>query len=375
VPKKNHQWRIGVDARLAGLGHAGIGRYIQSLLIRLPSLSSQVEWVFFFSNQDQARAVLGELINLPQVTVKTLAAPHYSWLEQLSLPVVFSQAKLDLLHVPHFNAPVVYRGKLVITIHDLLWHEYRGSGVTTLPAYQYWFKYLAYRLVAGQAIRHAERIFVPAQTIKQVVSEQYRAAGRKIVVTMEGSSFDQVRLPHHASARDAKQLLYVGSLYPHKNLNLVLSALQHLTDYQLLIVSSRNAFQAKTKQQVAELNLGSRVQFKEAVTDLELTELLSQSSALVQPSFSEGFGLTGVEAMSLGVPVLASQIPIFAEIYRDGCIYFDPTSVESFVAAVSQLETSNKSLLATRAKRVAARYSWDKMAEQTLAGYLAVLKS
>src|SRR5258708_33114315 len=175
---------IGIDCRLAGNQHAGIGRYIENLVVRLPNLAPEIYWVYFFHNQAQANEVLP---SVPK-NVKVVLTPfrHYSLSEQLKLPSVFAQEKLNLLHVPHFNAPLFYKGKLLITIHDLLWHEQQGLDVTTLPKWQYYAKYAAYRYVTTQAVKKAAAIFVPAETIKQVVATYYPAAQNKIIVTKEG---------------------------------------------------------------------------------------------------------------------------------------------------------------------------------------------
>src|SRR5690606_36980147 len=131
--------RIGIDCRLGGSRHAGIGRYIENLLLRLPSLDSETTWVYFYHDEGQKQAWLSRLATVTNVEWVKAPVRHYTLSEQVKMPRYFSAANLDLLHVPHFNIPVLYPGRLVITIHDLLWHEYYGTQVTTLPSWQYWF--------------------------------------------------------------------------------------------------------------------------------------------------------------------------------------------------------------------------------------------
>ena len=128
---------IGIDCRLAGLKHAGIGRYVANLVSRLPKLDSQINWVLFFSDSEQAQEVLPNNQDIPLIKIIFAPIKHYSLAEQVQLPTIFNQEKLDLLHVPHFNVPWFYKGKTVITIHDLLWHEYRGLNATTLSPWKY----------------------------------------------------------------------------------------------------------------------------------------------------------------------------------------------------------------------------------------------
>src|SRR5579859_1068350 len=363
---------IGIDCRLAGHRHAGIGRYIENLVVRLPNLATEIQWVYFFHDQQQADEVLGS----EQKNVKVVLAPfrHYFIDEQLQLPTLFAQENLDLLHVPHFNVPLFYKKKFLITIHDLLWHEQQGLDVTTLPKWQYSIKYIAYRYVATQAVKRAVAIFVPAETIKRVITKYYPDTQNKVLVTKEGVD-EHLKTTKRKSDMKPKTFLYVGSLYPHKNLKLVIDALAKLPDYKLLVVGTRNVFQKQTQEYVRKQKREKQVEFLGYVPDEKLRGLYQEVTALVQPSLSEGFGLTGVEAMAAATPVLASNIPIFIEIYQDGALYFDPHSVESFCAAARSLEKTDRNELQKKETAVAQQYSWQKMAEKTLGEYLHQLGS
>ncbi len=99
------------------------------------------------------------------------------------------------------------------------------------------------------------------------------------------------------------------------------------------------------------------------VPDEKLINLYQESTALVQPSVSEGFGLTGIEAMASHTPVLASDIKVFKEIYQDAAIFFDPKKPESFIEAVKKLEISNRKKIIDQGLQVAKQYSFDQMAK------------
>lgn len=359
--------RIGIDARLSGAKHAGIGRYTQNLIRELVQQNKKHTIICFFHDEEQEKEVLGSLQKNKHVKSVIVPIRHYTVAEQQHLPKLFKQHNLDLLHVPHFNVPILYQGKLIITIHDLLWHEYKGSSVTTLSPIKYLLKYLFYRLVTRIAVHKAQKILVPAQTIKDTVIRFYPRVANKIIVTREGAEIakptDRKRLPKLKNT-----LLYVGSLYPHKNLSLILQSLSSLPDYKLLIAGARSVFQDKVKAYVKQKNLESQVTFLGYVSDEQLAELYQQVTALVQPSFSEGFGLTGVEAMSFGTSVLASDIPIFKEIYQDAAYYFSPHSTASFLQAVHALE-QNKDTVNVEGQTLAKTYSWQTMAEQTVTAY------
>ena len=352
--------KIGIDCRLSGITHAGIGRYIENLISRLPKEAPEIEWIFFYRTPDQV---------LPGLNVKWVLAPikHYSLQEQTQLPSIFNQQKLDLLHVPHFNVPIMYPKKLIVTIHDLLWHQQRGAQVTTLKPWQYWGKYVGYKLVASQAVKKATKILVPAQTIKKTLAEYYPNSTDKIMVTHEGVDEKLLKYKDREIKRKEKSLIYVGSLYPHKNVTLVLKALQELPDWKLTIVGSRNVFQDQTKVMAKKLGVEQQVKFAGYLKDQDLAQEIKAATVLVQPSLSEGFGLTGIEAMALGTPVLASNIPVFKEIYRNAAVYFDPKSTTSFVESLTKQKPTSKEM-----EEVVKQYSWDEMTKQTIKAYRSI---
>ncbi len=365
--------RIGIDCRLSGNAHAGIGRYIEELILRLPKLDKEKTWVLFFNSKSQANEFLDKIGNKPNnIEIIIVSARHYSLIEQIKLPILFAKEKIDLLHIPHFNVPIFYHGKLVVTIHDLLWHEFVGLKATTLKPHLYFIKYLAYRFITQVAIFKSTLIFVPAQTIKKVVSKYYSNSKNKILVTTEG--FAQEFSKSQPNQNTKPTLLYVGSLYPHKNVEVVLQALPKLPNYHLKIIGARNIFQDQTKKLVENYSVQKQVTFMGYLSDKNLRTEMAQSFALIQPSFSEGFGLTGIEAMAAGLPVIASNIPIFNEIYEDGAEFFNPKQADDFVVAVKKLEQKNRKLVTAKGQQIAKKYSWDKMAAKTLLAYNSIIK-
>jgi glycosyltransferase involved in cell wall biosynthesis len=206
----------------------------------------------------------------------------------------------------------------------------------------------------------------------------YPFGASKIVVTKEGIAqpYAMQLQRHEVTTKNKRlaQLIYVGSLYPHKNVKVILEALKQLPDYKLLLVGTRTVFQTQTLKQVQLLGVEKQVVFSGYLTDEELIKLYQTSLALIQPSLSEGFGLTGVEAMASGIPVIASRIPIFQEIYQDAAQYFDPMNPASFAQAVHELELADWPKTLQKGAKVAAQYNWQKTAQATWQAYLQVIR-
>lgn len=375
---------IGVDARLCGTKNAGLGRHILNLCLRLPFYAPpEFQFVYFFADKTQWSEVIAHLseLTLPAGTnadtylsrIKICIAPitHYTFAEQKDLPKVFAAENLDILHVPHFNLPLLAKApRIIVTIHDLLWHEKKGPAATTLPAWKYFFKYQGYKLITAHAAKAAQAIITPSQHIRETVSQYYPAASDKIQVVYNGvSNFPTSTCAPFTIKIPNDYLLYVGSLYPHKNVTLILQALAQNRDLRLVIVSARDVFWEKTQAEITKNHLESQVTFLPGVNDCQLRYLYEHAAALVQPSLSEGFGLTGVESMRCGCLVMASDIPIFREIYADHFLPFDPHDVTAFLQLILSLARYRQADFLQAAYDFSLRYNWDQMTLQTLEIY------
>lgn len=359
--------RILIDARLYGLENAGLGRYIGNLILELSKIDSENEYVVFL------RKKYFDILNLPKNWKKVLTEfRHYSFKEQTILSGLIEKEDPDLVHFPHFNVPVFYPGKYVVTIHDILMHTNSGFEATTLPAPVYFVKRLGYRLVFDSAVKKSSAIIVPSQSVKDELVNGYKKVMDKIYVTYEG--LDDNILFTHGSKISEKYFVYTGNAYPHKNLRRLIQAIVLLNTNRdekisLVIASARNVFTNRVEKMIAELKAAGLVKLLGFVPDDELGSLFKNSLGFVFPSFSEGFGLPGLEAMSAGTLLLASDIPVFKEIYGEHAIYFNPldfSSIEKVMKDVLEIEPNKRKKTIEAGQKFAKRYSWAKMARQTL---------
>lgn len=110
---------------------------------------------------------------------------HYTFTEQIMLPLIISKFKPDMVHFPHFNVPLLFFGKYIVTIHDLIMHKFKGGEATTrpFPIYQIWR--LGYYISFAKAVLGSVGIVVPSNAVKEDLLSYYRIDEKKINVIYE----------------------------------------------------------------------------------------------------------------------------------------------------------------------------------------------
>jgi glycosyltransferase involved in cell wall biosynthesis len=370
--------RIAIDARLYGLENAGIGRYVMNLINQIEKLDKENEY-FILLRKKYFNQLEFKNKNFKKILVDY---PHYSLKEQIFLPLQLIKIKPDLVHFPHFNVPILWWGKYVVTIHDLIKHLSRGVQTTTRQPIFYWFKYLNYKILVWLAVKGATKIITPSNYWKEELIKRYHLPREKVIVTYEGVDKKFSIFNFQFSKRKILEkykiktpfIIYTGSLYPHKNVKVLIRAVKKLNKkirLYLVIVCARNIFYERFLKKVEKLGAKNFVNFVGFVPDEELVVIYQQAEAFVFPSLIEGFGLPGLEAMACGLPVLASDIPVFREIYKDAVIYFDPFCSDDLAEKIKKI-MKNKKLkeeLKLKAKKLISFYSWEKMARKTIKIY------
>ena len=368
--------KVLIDARLYGLENAGLGRYTINLVTELTKIDKENQYVILL------RKRYFDSLNLPENWKKVLADfSHYSLAEQRKLPEIILKQKPDLVHFLHFNSPVLYTGKFIVTIHDLTMHE-QGKGASTLPWPLYLAKRLAYKYVFKHAVKSSVKIIVPSKFVKRDVAEYYNLPEEKIVVSYEG--LDEGLLSNISGKNVAEKyrldnlyFLYVGNAYPYKNLERAVEATAFLNKNSrrkvlFAIVSARGVFLKRLEKLVAKLNASQFVRLLGFVPDEDLGALYKGSLGFVYPSISEGFGLQGLEAMAAGTLVLASDILVFREVYENNALYFNPydfSSIAKVMEDVLEMGEEKRDEIITKGQEFIKRYSWTKMAQEVLKVY------
>lgn len=369
--------KIGIDARFVGPQGTGLGKYTEKLILNLTQLDKKNKYVIFLRQENWNYLNLTNHNNFTKVFADV---PWYSVMEQTKMPQILNSQNLDLLHVPHFNAPIFYRKKFIVTIHDLIHHKFSETSATTKNPIIFKLKRFGYTKVIENAIYKSQKIITPSKFVKEDIAKNFNLDPKKITVTYEAAEEEYFnnKTPHTTSQNPT--LLYVGNAYPHKNLNNLLDAIKILIlkfkidNFKLIIVSPRDVFSKRLEAEIENRGLKEKVELKGYLAPNELSKLFQKSTAYVFPSLSEGFGIPGLNAMASNLPLIASDIPVLKEIYGAAPLYFNPNDPEDIAQKIKTVLSNDKlrNELAKKGLVQSKKYSWQKMAQETLNLYESV---
>lgn len=372
--------RIGIDARMYSTEFTGIGRYVHELVLNLLSLDKKNDYVLFMNQPEFDKYEP----TTKRVTKVLVNAKHYSFAEQSKFWWKLRKANIDLMHFTHFNAPVLYRGASVVTIHDLTLSFYPGKKMNSS------FHKFAYNIVLKRAVKHAKRIIAVSKNTKQDLVDITHTSPAKVEVIYEGVGANFTPREDKETVSDLLKkynitrefMLYTGVWRSHKNLVNMVRAFALLKEdegyeTQLVITGEENPYYPEVKRVVKELNLEHDVIFTGLVPEDELVALYQSAVFYVFPSLYEGFGLPPLEAMRCGTPVVASKASCIPEICgEENAVFFDPYDPEDMANNMRKvlLDENLRAELREKGLKHSRKFSWERMSEKTLEVYKEAIK-
>jgi len=352
--------KIGFDVRK--IRDTGIGTYIRNILGAMFEIESDNEYVLFGYPGDS------QVIPFPRERVTWVVnnAGKYSVMEHVSLPWEARRAKVDVFHSPHYTLPLLISCPSVVTIHDLIhmkFPEYLPTGF--------------HRIYAGMMARSA------AKRARITLTGSHNS--KEDIVSLLGVPEDRVRVIHYGVAdnfftvpgtfEDPKgYILIVSSPKPHKNLEGAVRAYSLIADrvpYDLRVVGERPGADSAVCEFISKQGLEERIRFLGTVDDEELRRTYAGALVMLCLSRYEGFGLTVLEAMASGVPVVLSAVSSHPEVAGDSAILVDPEDHLGASAAIMNLvsnEDERQKYIRKGLER-AKSFSWRDAAEKTLECY------
>lgn len=349
--------KIVIDVRK--IHDSGVGTYIQNLIPKVIDQLTEHHFILLGRAED----IIDKFAERNHVTIIDYRSSPYSLREQLDTLSVVPKDN-DLLWVPFINIPLLYRGKLLVTVYDV--------NFLALPQ----FLNLPQRLYAQtifRAIRRkANHILCISEFSKREFLRLIPGKEENVSAILLGTApqwFESIETME--SPQSKPYFLFVGNVKPHKNIVRLLQAYEKIASqipHNLVIVGKKEGFIISDTQALAyPSGLEERILFTGYINDETLRQYYTHATALAFPSLYEGFGLPALEAMACNCPVLTSNVTALPEVCGDAALYCDPYSVEDIAQQLLRLakdEELRRSLIAKGKKR-AASLTFDACAEQT----------
>ncbi|HVJ26318.1 MAG TPA: glycosyltransferase family 1 protein [Vicinamibacterales bacterium] len=348
--------RIGIDARELLGETTGTGRYLGELLQRWTGRS----------DADTRRFVLYTpeplTLSFPATETRVLRGGRGTLWEQTTLRRAVLQDKPDVFVAPAYTAPLALAIPLAVAIHDVSFSRH--------PEWFSWREGTRRHWITRSAARRAGVILTFSQFSSREIQDVYEVPESRIEVVSHGVS----RPPAGNDLRRQPLVLYAGSIFNRRRLPDLIAAfaltVRSVPDAQLVIVGSDRTLPRQDLAAVAAAHgVGDRVLLRRYVPDAELGSLYATASAFAFLSEYEGFGLTPLEALAAGVPVVALDTPVAREVYGDAAVLVRAGDIDATADALTRLLTVPEAAAAqlARAPLILARYSWDDAAARTLA--------
>lgn len=380
--------KIGISSIFLKYPSTGIGQILIHLLKALEEVDQSNEYILLGTQSTPWSNVAGSKFSVQTASVPAFAArkeitEHVMW-EQFTGPAIARKAGVDLFHIPYFAPPLILRSPTVVTILDVI--QLRS------PAYRVGVKKKLYLNLIARTARKASLLITLSQHAKQEIVETLKIPPERIrvIYPAAGDELAPVSDPEVlANARSRyglgeRYILYLGGLDRRKNVLQIVRAFAALYQQfgdphlQLFIAGDPDRHSGPLypdpRPIVAELGITNQVIYC-FVKEEDKATIYSGASLFVFPSLYEGFGLTPLEAMSCGTPVICSNCTSLPEAVGDAAISLDPNDTQAWVQAMKGVLSDGmlQADLRIRGLRRAAQFTWHKAAAETIAVYEDVL--
>jgi len=278
--------------------------------------------------------------------------------EHFSLPKYLKKQKNYVL-LSLCNIGTLYDKNQILCIHDMSYAVNPSWFTKSFATY--------YKIMIPRLAKRAKRLITVSEFSKRQITEQLKVCDKEVSVVYNAPA-DKFNVSSPSQVNYVKDdfFLFVGSLDPRKNINLIIDFFSKAenADQKLVIVGAK----IKSFNEVS-FRIPPNVTVLDKCDDNELAELYRRAKAMINPSFYEGFGIPVVEAMASGCPIILSNLDVYKEIAEEGAIYFDPYSIDSLGGALKQFFDTDESKIREIIDKNVLRsreFSWEKSSKVLL---------
>jgi glycosyltransferase involved in cell wall biosynthesis len=358
--------RIGMMVRTID-EKQGIGIYTLNLLDNLFQIDQRNEYVLFFRNS----TFLGRYARYPNVKEELVNLPSKLLWDQLAIPWMIKKHKVDILFNTKFTVPLLARCPTVMVLHGSEWY--------TFPHHYSYLDIQYVKVMMPQYLKKARLILSVSECAKKDMIKYTGADPNKIVTIYLGynqrfrvindrNQLNEIRKKH---ALPEKFLLFVGRIYPGKNIGNLLKAYSKITKYvphKLLLVGGTRWQYRKDLHLIEDFGIRHKVIVKDWVAPEELPAFYNLADLLAFPSWYESCPVPPWEAMACGCPVVTTKTGGTPEVVGDAAMFVDPSDPKSIADGLLNVLTDNdlRELLVRKGFKQIQKFCWKKCARETL---------
>ena len=356
----------------------GMETYARELVPRLAALDG-VEPVCLVNREaaESGDGPWGDVCAMEVVPVRARSRVQWVRGEQQYVPRMAARAGCALVHSLASTAPLWGRVPRVTTIHDL--------NYLIVPEAHFGLRAQGMRVLVPAAARRSRRVIAVSQSTRDDLVERLRVDPSRIDVVPEaaappipGIATSESELRARLELGDRAVVLAPGAKRPHKNLARVIDALARIEPARrplLVATGYATPYDDELRERAATAGVAADLRLPGWLPDADLEGLFALATLVAFPSLYEGFGLPVLEAMARGVPVVTSARSSLPEVAGDAALLVDPLREEEIAAAIERLLGDGELRERLRADGLAqaARFSWERTAQLTVASYRRAL--
>lgn len=354
---------IGIEAERANhSSKTGVEHYAKELILHLAEIDSKNTYILYLQTKPESW-----FLQLPQnFQVKVIPFPIF-W-TQLRLSLEMLMAAPDVLLVPASTLPLIHPAS-VYTEHDVAWIYYPEI----FTFYMRWF----HKVFSWLARTSSKKIIAISEATKKDLVNYYQVDERKIAVVPHGytksENSDFELAPEMAAKLPEKYVLFLSTIQPRKNLELLIDAFRDLKQshpelpHRLVVVGKPGWKFEKILKKIDDNK--DIVVFLGHVGDNDRWPIFRKADLYINPSLYEGFGMPLLEAFECNCPVVAANNSSLPEVGGDAALYFDPTSKTDMMQTMLKVLTNPqlKEEMINKGRQRLTQFGWDKCARETLA--------
>lgn len=346
----------------------GFGWFTNEVFQRLVIQHPEHEFIFIFDREFDPSFIFGKNVLPVKIGPKARHPWLFYWWYEISIPRILKRYKADVFISPDGYLSLKTIIPQIAVIHDLNFEHYPNDLKPHITRY--------YKKHFPLFAKKAKQIITVSNFSKNDIANKYGINESDITVAYNGVDDAFKKLPIESinvfkTKFNLKNQYYlsVGSIHARKNINRLLLAFDIFkniskTDFQLVLVGSKYDWTNEMKNTLDKMKHKEQVIFTGHLSKEELIQAYSGASALIFPSYFEGFGIPLVEAMRCQCPIICANTTSFPEVAGNAALYFDPFNTNEIAQKMQTLYLDNdlRKQLIEIGKERSKLFDWNKTA-------------